>query len=672
MNALVWRRWGARVGAAWAMAFLATTAQADPATRRPVELFASLPLLSQVALSADGQQVAGLLNEGDRTVVVTRAVDGGKLTGVLTNNNQEFRIRWVRWVGNERLLVSVEFASRRDFVGTAETRLLSVKPDGTGLFPLIENPSVVGGLVGSRLTQQIQDRVIDWMPDDGQHVLLALDEPGRVLPAVYKVNVATGARTMVKTPERDTYTWLSDTRHRVRVGVRNTGESREVRVCDPDGKNWRTAWKWEHLEDAVTPLGFGVDPQELYVAAYHGGRLAVQSVRLDDPALARTVRFSHPTQDVDGALVRLPGTGEVIGVRSGDSEGDGPAARPELWHPAWRAQMRAVDAGLPGRENRLLQVSTDGQRYLLYSSGNGKPGVYYLGDRRTGDMFELGAMYPGLDPAALVGKHPATIKARDGLDLNAYLTLPAGRRKGDGGPPLPMVLLPHGGPHSRDDMDFDTWTEFLADRGYAVLQVNFRGSVGYGHAFATAGLKRWGLEMQDDLTDAVGWAAASGIADAGRVCIVGASYGGYAALMGAVKTPDLYKCAVSFAGVSDLPDLIAHQSDYVLGREAMEVLVGKAWGDRERLRATSPSRHADQIRVPVLLAHGTSDRVVPVDQSETMAKALRRADKPHQFIEFDKGDHFLSRYTHRLAFFKALETFLDQHLQPAGLAARGT
>jgi dipeptidyl aminopeptidase/acylaminoacyl peptidase len=654
------------MGAVLALAFLAPSAQADPAPRRPVEWFASLPQLSHVTLSPDGRQLAALQNHGDRTVLVTRPVDGDAVTHVLINDNERFRIRWVHWVGNERLLVSVAFAARRGYVGTVETRLLSIKSDGTGLLPLIQNHNSSGGLFGRSITQQIQDDVVDWMPEDGRHVLLALSEPESVLPAVHRVDVTNGARKSVKSPERDTYTWLTDARHRVRVGVRNTGSTQEIRVCDPDGKNWRTAWTWTALEDAVVPLGFGTDPQELYVGAYHEGRRAIFSVRLDDPALPRSLRYSHPTLDVSGHLIRLPGTGEVIGVRADDAEGDGPSARPELWNLAWRAQMRAVDAGLPDRDNRLLQVSLDGQRYIVHSSGNGKPGVYYVGDRGTGELSELGAKYPNLDPATLSGKKAATIQSRDGLPLNAYLTLPQGRRAEDGGPTLPMVLLPHGGPHSRDDTDFDTWTEFLADRGYAVLQVNFRGSDGYGHAFAAAGLKRWGLEMQDDLTDAVQWAVASGIADPARVCIVGASYGGYAALMGVVKTPALYRCAVSFAGVSDLPDLIAHYSDYVLGREAMEVMVGKAWGDRERLRATSPARHADQIRVPVLLAHGTSDRVVPVDQSQTMARALRRANKPHRFIEFDQGDHQLSRYTHRLAFFKALEAFLDEHLQPDG------
>jgi dienelactone hydrolase len=665
---------GRALGMVWLGLSLAAAAQtasppAGEATptvppRLPLASFARLPLLSHVALSPDGQQIAALLNLADRTALIARPVAGQKPRTLLASDNKKFQFNWARWANNERLLVSIRFASRRDFVGTVETRLLSIKADDGSLLNLVRSEPGSGSLAGAVRVQQVQDRVIDWMPEDGRHVLLQLGSPENPLPAVYKVDINSGERRMVKTPERHVYHWFSDAQHRVRVAVRVDEGVYEVRASDPDGGNWRTLWTFESLADTVWPLGFGLDPQELFVSADHEGRRAVFSVRLDQPGLPRTLRLAHPHFDVEGSLLRSPASGEVIGLRNSGTESDSGESRSELWEKTWRAQARAIDLALPDRENRLVGISRDEQRYVLHSSGNGQPGEYFLGDRRGGELSLIGETYPDLDPAMLAGKQATTIKARDGLSLKAYLTLPPGHRQNAAAAPLPLVLLPHGGPHSRDDLDFDAWTEFLANRRYAVLQVNFRGSDGYGSAFKQAGLQRWGLEMQDDLSDAVQWAVAQGIADPLRVCIVGASYGGYAALMGAVKTPELYRCAVSFAGVSDLQDLIAHQGEYIGGRAAAERSIGRAWGDRERLRATSPALQAQRIQVPVLLVHGTADRVVPVEQSADMAKALRRAGKPHQYIEQEDGDHHLSRNSHRLEFFAALERFLDAQLQP--------
>jgi dipeptidyl aminopeptidase/acylaminoacyl peptidase len=231
---------------------------------------------------------------------------------------------------------------------------------------------------------------------------------------------------------------------------------------------------------------------------------------------------------------------------------------------------------------------------------------------------------------------------------------------------LPIVVLPHGGPDARDKIDFDWMAQFFANRGYAVLQPNYRGSSGYGRKFTEAGLHQWGLKMQDDITDGVKKLIADGIADPKRVCIVGGSYGGYAALAGAALTPDVYACAVSFAGISDLPRMLSsdrarygknsHVTSFWKSR------IGSAYDDSDQLRATSPARHADQIKCPVLLMHGEGDTTVPIEQSEIMADAMKSAGKNVEFIRFPGEDHYFNLADTRVRFLKETEAFLQKNI----------
>lgn len=629
-------------------------AEAAPpaAARVPLEHFARLPMFTGVSLSPDGARLAALVNRGEDTLLVTRDVDGGELRALMKTDNLKFRFRWARWVGNERLLVSVLYPGRRGFTGTVEHRLFSVRAaDGE-----------VKSMARGGPVQQIQDDVIDWMRDDGRHVLLQLPMQEQLWethwPAVFKLDVATGAYALVHGPQRGVYDWVTDAQHRVRAAVRHeAGKPSELIVRDPQGGPWRVLWTFRSDEtEEIEPLGFGADPQELWIRAPHEGRTAIFSVRLDEPGTPRTLRLAHPLHDVEGSLIRSPLTREIVGVRGNGADD----TRSELWDEEWHALAQAVDRGLPGRDNQLLQISNDGQRYLLHSSGSRQPGEYYVGDREDGQLMLLARTYPDLKAEQLAGKQAVRIQARDGLPLAAYLT----RARTGGTAPGPLVLLPHGGPYARDDASFDPWTELLANRGYTVLQVNFRGSTGYGAEFQKAGFQRWGQEMQEDLEDAVQWAVSQGVADARRICIVGASYGGYAALMGVVKTPRLYRCAVSFAGVSNLSDLALHWTEFIGGKEGSRRVLGDWWKDRERLRATSPALQAQRIEVPVLLVHGSADRRVPVEQSRDMAKALASAGRSYRYVEQEGGDHHFSRQAHHTEFLRELEAFLQAHLAP--------
>ncbi len=633
----------------------------------PLEAFAMRPLVQRASLSPSGDKVAMLVNNQGTSTIVVQDVATGKKVSLTSTDNLSSGFNWLRWANNERLLIGTIFPTKRaqnadsqaGGMRTYDTRLLSAKADGSELVNLLKPGTFKGFWL-----PQIQDRVIDFTPDEGKHVYLSLSIPESSLqgpsrgwdPAVFGVDVVTGERRHVHDAREDFRTWMVDRNHRVRVGVRYDKADVQVHACDPDGRNWRVLWSYKVLgQDEVDPLGFGQDPNELYILADHQGRRALFTVDLRDPTLKRSLKLASERYDIDGSLVYSRKFKAVVGLRGGnemDSAGN------SYWDADRRELIANIDEALPGRYNHVVSMSDDENRYLVYSSSDQTPGQIYLGDDRASKLELFALSYPALNPKDMVPKKKVMIKARDGLQLPAYLSLPQGAPAKN----LPMVLLVHGGPQHHDDAGFDLWAQFLANRGYAVLQVNFRGSTGFGRGLMAAGLKRWGLEMQDDLTDAAQWAIASGTADPKRLCIVGASFGGYAALMGVAKTPDLYRCAVSFAGVSDLQEVVHDQGYYGTAAAYAAVQVGSLEKDAAALRATSPRYLAAQIKAPVLLIHGTEDRSVLFEQAEFMDAALTAAGKPHRFVTQERGDHHLSLYEHRLRFFQELESFLAQYL----------
>nr|WP_269815615.1 prolyl oligopeptidase family serine peptidase [Parvularcula mediterranea] len=274
-------------------------------------------------------------------------------------------------------------------------------------------------------------------------------------------------------------------------------------------------------------------------------------------------------------------------------------------------------------------------------------------------MSELPSQYPALDDATLGEVIVTSYKARDGLDIQAFVTLPPGMGSLEEAKNLPFALLPHGGPTARDFYGFDWLAQFLAHQGFGVMQMNFRGSSGYGEEFKSAGDRQWGQAMQDDITDGAKWLIGEGMADAGKTSIIGASYGGYAALMGAVKTPDLYRCAVAINAVTDLPKILKDGKDYVGGTYGTRH-IGRLWGDRKMLAENSPARRADDIKIPTLIIMSEEDRVVRPDHSEDMHRALKRAGKDTKLVTLPKGSHYLNVGTNRITMLREMDGFLSR------------
>ncbi|HUO98679.1 MAG TPA: prolyl oligopeptidase family serine peptidase, partial [Rhizomicrobium sp.] len=377
----------------------------------------------------------------------------------------------------------------------------------------------------------------------------------------------------------------------------------------------------------------------------------------------RTVSiFKNPTFDVYALFLNC-WTRRVLGVDYVDD-----LYKIKWFDPSMQALQRGLEAAFPGSNVILVSHDVAFEKVIVRVSSVSEPWTYYLLDRKTHLAGRIGVSYPLIHSHDLGAVKPYPYKARDGLDIPGYLTLPPGKEPKN----LPLVVIPHGassggGPDSRDSMDFNWLTQFLANRGYAVLQPNYRGSFGYGYPFRKAGFKQWGLKTQDDVTDGVNKVIADGIADPKRVCIYGADYGGYIALEGAELTPQLYRCVISYAGISDWLDYLRIWEEEARPHsKTMSYLnsrIGVASEDHEKLKATSPALHAEKIMSPVLLMHGESDYTVRIHQSQEMYDALRQAGKQVQFIKFTgEEDHYLQQAESRIRLLTEIEKFLKENI----------
>ena len=614
-------------------------------TELPVEAFASAPTIDKLQISPDGTKLSMIqtIDSEKEQLVLVKLFDleTGQQRFLVKADSRDLTIYSVTWANNKQLLMRAGYAGFRYGTPVMETRLMVIDIE-TG-----KNRSVIGGQLQRRLvrTPQFQSDIVALMPEDEHNFLLALDgfshERG---VSLVKVNLNGEMSNIVAHSREHLTDWITDRQHKPRIATFREDTQYTITEKVGGSGDFKTLWQFEAFsEDAVWPIGFDQDPNILFVLAYHDGRKAIFKTDLSADHTKLELVKANDDYDLPGYIEYSWQEQKVIGI-AGD-----------YVDPKYQAFQKALDVALPDADNEIVSMSHDQNRYIVESSNETHAGAYLLGDRKAKSMTFLLNKFSQLDPELMVAKQKISYEARDKLKIEGYLTTPKGYETGV----LPTIIFPHGGPISFDDGDFDYWTQFFANRGYAVLQMNFRGSHGYGFDFMQMGLQGWGAQMQDDVEDGTRWLIAEGIADPKRICIVGASYGGYAALMGVVKTPELYQCAVSFAGVSDVESLVKYHRNYT-----NYAVVKKQIGDDfSLLEQNSPLTHVDKINVPVLLLHGTDDRSVPYQQSDMMYKALLRQNKPVEYIEFDKGDHYLSNNSHRLETFKAMDRFLKQHLK---------
>ena len=624
----------------------------------PLKAFASLPEVEEVTLSPSGKYLAFLKNIDGETALVTLPVEGGKAQVVITSNNEKFRMAHYYWVGDERLLISVRFPEKRYGVDTVEGRLIAINRDGSNLQGELFQRRPYGFDGGARnANPQFQDQIVGFFANDSKHVLVSLGLDDPIHPAVYSVDVESGSRQKVQNNWAGITRWMADENGNIRIGVAELDSPPRVLVKPRMADDWITpkAFEiWTRVGKVINPLGFDAQSDNLYFAADYQGKLGIYRLNIAETNANPALLKYDPKYDIGGKLIYSANPGRAIGAYYAADE-----LKAVYWDKAGDLLQRRLNKVLPGKSNFIVSSSQDGNLDIVWSSSPTQPPQYFLLNQKANQISLLSETYPKLKPASLSETRSIHFKARDGLQLTGYLTLP----KSDTGKPLPVIILPHGGPYARDVNSFDYWTQFFASRGWGVLKINYRGSAGMGEAFENAGFQRWGLEMQDDISDGANWLRQEGIAKPDRICIVGGSYGGYAALMGLAKTPGLYRCGISFAGVADLLDLVSHLGSYAINKSEIDQKLGGWWSDHARLKATSPINLAGSIKSPLLIAHGVMDRSVPVQQSRDMVSALKDAGVGgYRYVEMPLADHHLSRQEDRVLIFEEMERFLTHFL----------
>ena len=484
-------------------------------------------------------------------------------------------------------------------------------------------------------------------------ILIMMNKEDATIFDVYKFNVKTGETTLVAKNPGNILQWIADRNGNIRMAVATDGVEGVILYRETE-KDEFTPFIEIEAGDEIMPLGFSKDNQSIY-ATSNKGRDKVEVVKYDLDG-KETVIMSHPDVDVSGVLYSAQQDKVLYGIYVTDK------MYYQFFDQNFERLFKKIQHKLGVTESELgiNDYNKDMTKFIVSISSDTLFGKYYYYDSTTDELTELATLSPWLKSEELAEMQPISYKSRDGLTIHGYLTLPKNKKAEN----LPLIVNPHGGPWYRDTWGFNPEVQLLANRGYAVLQVNFRSSTGYGKKFLQAGNKQWGLKIQDDITDGVQWAIDQGIADPERIGIYGASFGGYATLAGITFTPDLYAAAVDYVGVSNIFTLLDTIPPYwETMRNMLYERVGHPEKDKELLTAVSPVFHADQIKTPLFVAQGANDPRVNQAESDQIVEALRKRGVEVEYMLKENEGHGFANEENSIEFYNAMIKFFDKHLK---------
>ena len=597
----------------------------------PLEDFFKNPEKTAFEISPDGQKVAFMQPWENRLNVHVKNIGSDEVIRLTSATERD--IAGYLWLGNSRI------GYVQDTGGDENFRLFAVNIDGTNQADLTPFDSV-------------RVQIIDELENNHQEMLIGLNKRDQRLHDVYRLNVLTGQMELIAENPGNISGWQTDHAGKLRLAFTADGVNTSILYRQTEQDTFHIILTTDFREE-VNPMFFTFDNKNLYVSSNRKRDKSALYIFDINTATETDLIFGHDEVDISWAMYSKKRK-VLTGVSIYTSK--------QKYHffDNWRENVQKdLEEKLPGVEVRLSDLDDNETMALVRTFNDKTRGAYYLYNTETKELSKLADISPWLNPLKMANMMPISYKSRDGLTINGYLTLP----KDSSDKNLPVIVNPHGGPWARNRWGFNSEVQFLANRGYAVLQMNFRGSTGYGRNFKEIGFKQWGKTMQDDITDGVYWLINEGIADSNRIAIYGASYGGYATLAGLAFTPDLYACGVDYVGVSNIFTLLETLPPYwELGRQMMYEMIGNPETEKELLTAASPLFHVDKIKAPLFIAQGANDPRVKKSESDQIVEALKSRGIEVPYLVKDNEGHGFSNEENRFEFYQKMGEFLDLHL----------
>lgn len=597
----------------------------------PIEDFFKMPQETEFRISPNGEYISCLKPYKKRLNIYIKNLQGGEEKRI--TDCEDRNIAGYIFANDNRIVYM------KDNGGDENFRLFAVDVDG-------KNFKEVAGFEGVR-TELIND-----LKNDNDHILICMNKRNKQLFDVYKLNIYTGDMCIIAENPGAIGQWVIDNNGEVRVGVEMDGVNTKILYRETSNEAFRLILEGDFKENSQ-PICFTEDNKNLIISSNFGrDKYAIFEF---DPIKKENVKLIYENNEVDveNAIVSKKNNKLLGSFYFTDK------LQYKFFDKASEEIYNKIKTKYPNDSIAFMDINKDESKIIIEVFSDKNPGVYYLYDIHKDILIKIAEVRPWLNTEEMADVRPIKYTSRDGLIIHGYLTIP----KATSGKNLPVVVIPHGGPWARDVWGFRGQSQFLANRGFVVLQMNFRASTGYGRKFKEAGYKQWGKAMQNDITDGVNWLIKEGIADPNRVAIYGGSYGGYATLAGLTFTPDLYACGVDVAGPSNLFTLLESLPEYWEPiRRMMYEMMGNPENDKELLKDASPLFHVDNIKKPLFVVQGTKDPRVPQREADQMVEALRAKGIEVKYMLKENEGHGYRNEENILEMYSEVEKFLEQHI----------